>query len=99
MAIEKGGVATTNRPVDAWRYVYYLPTIGFGKVTSFISNSPNGYVPMKGDIAVYKKQNRTDVPGHICMYTGQRWCSDFKQNNMVVYSTQTTVDIFRFGYS
>lgn len=98
MAIEHGGVQTNGRPSWAWKYINYLPTIGFGRVASFQSNNPNGYTPVMGDIAVYKKENRTDVPGHICMFTGQRWCSDFKQNNMVVYSSPTTVDIFRFGF-
>ena len=98
MAIEKGfndPNSTAGRPNWAWKYVYYLPTIGFKRILHHIRNQTN-YTPEPGDIAVYKKGNRTDVPGHICMFTGIQWCSDFKQRNMYVYNSTTEADIFRF---
>jgi hypothetical protein len=97
LAIEAGGLNTTGRPGWAYKYADFLPKLGFTRVSTFQSNSQGGYTPVKGDIAVYKKGNNTDVPGHICMFDGTRWYSDFKQNNMYVYgSLQSTIDIFRY---
>ena len=95
MAIEKGGISTNGRPSWAWKYVNYLPTIGFKHILHHVRGKTE-YVPMAGDIAVYKNGGRTDVPGHICMYTGVQWCSDFRQNSMYVYRTTTECDIYRF---
>ena len=98
MAIEKGfhdPNSTAKRPNWAWKYVYYLPTIGFKHILHHIRNQTE-YIPEPGDIAVYKKGNDETVPGHICMFTGVEWCSDFKQGNMYVYNETTEADIFRF---
>lgn len=95
MAIEKGGISTEGRPTWAWKYINYLPKIGFRHILHHIKGKTD-YTPQPGDIAVYKNGNRTDVPGHICMYTGKQWCSDFRQNNMYVYPTTKECDIFRF---
>ena len=95
MAIEKGGITTEGRPLWAWMYVNYLPTIGFKHILHHVKGKTD-YTPEAGDIAVYKKAGRTDVPGHICMYTGKYWCSDFRQRNMYVYTSTTEADIFRF---
>ena len=99
MAIEAGGVSTNGRPGWAWQYIKYLPTIGF-KFINLVDNSYNGvngaYVPNRGDIAVYTKGGDTSVPGHICMWTGSQWISDFKQRNMIVYQSTPKAYIFRF---
>lgn len=86
--------ATAGRPNWAWQYINFLPTIGF----KFIQKVHKGddYIPLKGDICVYYKNNNPNVPGHICMYTGNYWCSDFKQANMFVYRNTKEGYIFRF---
>ena len=98
LAIEKGfndPKSTNGRPNWAWKYIYFLPTIGFEKVLHHVKGKTD-YIPEKGDIAVYKKNNDENVPGHICMYTGTQWCSDFKQRSMYVYSSTNEADIFRY---
>ena len=95
MAIEAGGISTSGRPNWAWKYINYLPSIGFKFLCKAKRNDPN-YKPEPGDIAVYMKNGDRNVPGHICMWTGKNWCSDFKQNNMIVYSGTPEAYIFRF---
>ena len=97
MAIEAGGIKTTGRPNWAWKYINYLPSIGF-KYIAKVNRADIGtnYKPEPGDIAVYQKGNNPDVPGHICMYTGKEWCSDFNQKNPIVYSSTKEAYIFRF---
>lgn len=89
-----------RRPINAREYSTFLPTIGFKKVATFPNTQAHEYNPQKGDIAVYKKGTDTNHPGHICMYDGSRWCSDFKQNNMYIYGSLYTpeIDVFRFAY-
>lgn len=93
MAIEAGGISTEGRPLWAWKYINFLPKIGFKHIGTY---SQNGYTPEPGDIAVYLKGNDKNVPGHICMWTGIQWCSDFKQQNMIVYKNTKEAYIFRF---
>ena len=38
-----------------------------------------------------------DVHGHICMWNGSRWISDFYQNNMWVYKGDGTCYLYRFN--
>lgn len=82
-----------GRPTWAWMYINFLPTIGFKHIGTY---TQNGYTPEPGDIAVYFKDGNDKVPGHICMWTGVKWCSDFKQNNMIVYRNTKEAYIFRF---
>ncbi len=49
-----------------------------------------------GDIALME---HNDTPGHICMYDGRRWISDFSQNNMWVYNDQPKSDIIIMRYT
>lgn len=102
LAIEAGfgdPNSTAGRPGWAWKYINYLPSIGF-KFIDKVDNSYNGetgkYSPLAGDIAVYMKGNNQSVPGHICMYIGNQWVSDFKQNNMIVYQSTRQAYIFRY---
>jgi type VI secretion system secreted protein VgrG len=37
------------------------------------------YLPQKGDIAVFQPPNDKHRHGHIQMYNGTQWVSDFKQ--------------------
>jgi RHS repeat-associated protein len=71
-ALNAGGVETPNNPVPAADYANYLPKLGFDAVPA------DGYVPQVGDIAVFPA-----VPGnpsgHIEMYDGSGWHSDYVQ--------------------
>lgn len=88
MALEAGGLSTEGRPSWAIDYIKFLPKIGF-KPVKIIAHNNNYDNYMKksvfiGDIAVMA--NPKGGPGHICLYTGKRWISDFKQSRAWVYS-------------
>lgn len=89
-AIEAGGVKLdpNTRPFSAKDYGPYLSAHGFKEV------SQKGYVPQKGDIVVLQgfpegPPNSNGVPsykasehGHITMFNGKKWGSDFEQTDM-----------------
>ena len=56
------------------------------------------YIPQKGDIAVYQKNRNPNLPGHICMFDGRQWISDFFQRSMFVYpsSNVSHANIYRY---
>lgn len=95
MAIEAGGLSTDGRPSWAYQYTTFLPKIGF-KCIGKISRNDKSYKPEPGDIAVYQKNGDPKVPGHICMWTGAEWASDFKQRSMIVYQGTPEAYVFRF---
>lgn len=100
--LERGGINTSGRPNLARQYVNYLPTIGFSLVTTLtggnnVTDSWTSSSAKPGDIAVYKKPGLPNEPGHICIFNGSRWVSDFYQQHMNVYSGRTlTAYIFRW---
>jgi hypothetical protein len=78
--IEGGLVSLKGVPVQAARkYGPLLLELGFNKV------DPTGYNPQRGDIIVFQgypggRSNNEGVPyGHIQMYDGNNWISDFIQ--------------------
>lgn len=76
MAINAGGVATPSNPVSAKDYKGYLETLGFKQV------STTSYE--KGDIAVFESfqgKSKFHEHGHIQMWNGTQWVSDFKQRD------------------
>ena len=97
MAIEAGGLSTAGRPVSACNYKEFLPKIGFnfiGKIHGKDNQSSwTKRSARPGDIAVMDH----GVHGHICMYSGQRWISDFVQNNMWVYGGDGTCYLYRYN--
>ena len=74
-ALEAGGLSTDNRPAAATDYDDYLPTLGFIQVD--IAN----YVPQIGDIVVHEALEGHPY-GHIAMFDGNDWISDFIQRDM-----------------
>ena len=74
-ALEAGGLSTGNRPGSACDYDTYLTTIGFGIVNSY------NYIPQVGDIVVHEATDGHSH-GHIAMYNGVCWISDFVQSDM-----------------
>ena len=74
-ALEAGGLSTTGHPVSACDYDTFLPKIGFHSVDK------NNYSPQKGDIIVLEAVEG-HPNGHIAMYSGSKWISDFVQSDM-----------------
>lgn len=74
-AISAGGCPTFGQPPSACDYDLFLPDLGFNEVPQ------DGYVPQKGDVVVFSAI-KGHKHGHICMYDGHQWISDFKQRSM-----------------
>lgn len=76
---------------DAWTYKYLLPILGFEKV----GDKDDLKV---GDIVVFQP-TRGRRFGHIAMWNGRQWVSDFRQRSIVVHSDYrkegSGYDIFR----
>ncbi len=80
-AMEAAGISTTDRPGDAGDYGPFLLRHGARPVDS------ESYQPLAGDIAVFDKSD--DHPaGHIQVFNGQRWVSDFVQQGFSPYRDQ-----------
>lgn len=76
MAINAGGVATPGNPVSAKDYNGYLEKVGFKQVSTSTYE--------KGDIAVFEAfqgDKKYHEHGHIQMWNGSQWVSDFKQRD------------------
>ena len=81
LAMEAGGMDTLGRPNSACNYDKFLPKKGFTEVEI---TSLEDYKPQKGDIAVFEAfmgKNSYHKHGHIQMYNGKQWVSDFKQRD------------------
>lgn len=95
--LEAGGINTAGHPVGAQDYDRFLPTKGFKCIADLYGNDKQNEFTRKyaqaGDIAVMHHGKY----GHICMYTGGQWISDFAQNRMWVYSGNGRVLVFRYN--
>lgn len=90
-AISTGGCPTFGQPPSACDYDLFLPDLGFNEAPQ------DGYVPQKGDIVVFSAI-KGHKHGHICMYDGKQWVSDFKQRSMYsasAYRSQGTHTYWR----
>ncbi len=77
LGILAGGIDITPHPVPAKEYGPYLEKYGFIEVSAV------GYQPQKGDIIVMQSyEGAKSIYGHIEMYNGSEWVSDFKQDNL-----------------
>ena len=78
LAIQAGGCPTYFHPASAKDYDVFLPKLGFKEIPI------TGYKPVKGDIIVIKPpQNQSEHEhGHIAMFNGKIWISDFRQRDM-----------------
>ncbi len=72
-ALEAGGISTNPHPISAKDYGSYLLDWGFSIV------SPINYSPIRGDIGVIQPYKGGSPHGHIQMYNGSIWISDFRQ--------------------
>lgn len=72
-ALEAGGLGGEGHPVEAREYGAYLKAKGFAAISS------SGYKPRKGDIVVVQPGNGVGRHGHIAMFDGARWISDYRE--------------------
>ena len=63
---------------DAWSYKYLLPILGFKEIEDVSDKKV-------GDIVVSQPIGKRYV-GHIAMWNGRQWISDFKQRGIIVHS-------------
>jgi hypothetical protein len=78
-AIQAGGVSLEQPyPKSAKDYGAYLERYHFDKLTP---TPPPDYSPQKGDIAIIQPYSDKHPDGHIAMYNGQQWVSDFRQHD------------------
>ena len=76
--LESGGIDTSDRPNYACKYGPFLLRKEFNQINI---TDPNDYTPIKGDIVVFDTYpGQPKYPaGHIQMYNGEKWVSDFVQ--------------------
>ena len=97
-AIEAGGLSTAGRPSSAYLYTSFLPKIGFQPVAQLfgIENQAQwtSSSAQAGDVCVMSHGQH----GHICMWNGRQWVSDFFQRKMWPYSNPPngSCSIFRY---
>lgn len=63
---------------DAWSYKYMLPILNFHQVDKNAEREV-------GDIVVFQPIGGRKY-GHIAIWNGRQWVSDFKQRNLIVHS-------------
>ena len=81
LALEAGGLDTTGHPTWAANYGPFLEDSGFSAISS------SNYAPQAGDIIVSPPYPGDKTPyGHIAMYDGSKWVSDFVQRDQYANS-------------
>ena len=73
-AIVAGGIPLYQGG-NAWSYKYLLPLLGFKEIEDVNDKKV-------GDIVVFQPIGKRYF-GHIAMWNGKQWVSDFKQKNMI----------------
>lgn len=90
-AIRKGGCYNCYI-YPAYAYNKILPQLGFTEISTV------NYVPKRGDVSVLPR-NRSSSFGHIAIYDGNKWISDYEQNNGIfpgrAYRENGKFQIFR----
>lgn len=76
-ALRKGGVDIYNPTLHAKDLGPILRESGFTPIVD-----KRSYVPRIGDIVILQPYKGGPSTGHIAMYDGKQWISDFKQKNM-----------------
>lgn len=75
-ALKAGGMQISRGNLHAKDLGPVLRNSGWGAVDT------RNYVPRKGDIVILQPYQGGPTTGHIAMYDGKAWYSDFKQKNM-----------------
>lgn len=75
LALEQMGINTSDHPLYAKNYGPYLLKWGFSEIPK------TGYTAKEGDIRVFQNYPGGSQAGHIDMYNGKNWVSDFIEHN------------------
>jgi len=92
LGLEAGGLDTTGHPIDAKDYGPFLVTHGAAAVSS------DNYAPQAGDVAVFEGTDKHKY-GHIEVFDGNQWVSDFMQRGYSPYKDKTSTPpstVYRF---
>lgn len=90
MALNHGGF-DVKKSGDAKNYGSELERVGFAKIQAYDGTNPSvlstdgympSYSPTAGDISIIQPYSGGSFSGHMAMYDGKRWVSDFRQNSM-----------------
>ena len=87
-ALEAGGISTAGHPINAKEYhtKNFLLNKNFKLIKTITSyKEALDQKGVLGDIAVMTSPSGGD--GHICMWNGEQWVSDFKQNRLYPYQS------------
>lgn len=90
-ALHAGGMDTSNNPTVARDYGPYLESRGFRRVDT------DDYTPHRGDVVVLQPPDGVG-PGHVAMYNGRQWVSDFRQRDLwggPEFRGRSSFEIFR----
>ena len=82
-AIVAGGIPLYQGG-NAWSYKYLLPLLGFKEIEDVNDKKV-------GDIVVFQPIGKRYF-GHIAMWNGKQWVSDFKQRSIIVHSDYSKDD-------
>lgn len=91
-SMQNGGCPIIILP--AWAYRYVMPFYGFEQVQAGNGNDIGSYYPQKGDVVVIENGEHS-FWGHIALYSGESWISDFRQRSMNPYRGSVPYVIFR----
>ena len=75
-ALQAGGLNLDQHPYSAKDYGPFLTGQGLLPVPA------DGNTPQKGDVVVIQNYQGGDPNGHIALYDGTQWVSDFKQRDI-----------------
>jgi hypothetical protein len=89
-AFEAAGISTADRPTSgaAGDYGPYLIRHG-----AQVVEANESYRPKLGDTAVFERNSEHPF-GHIEVFDGERWVSDFRQNGFSPYGDPATTPAF-----
>jgi hypothetical protein len=98
LGLEAGGFGKSDdaRPVYAGDYGPFLTKRGASQVAEGVEMVPGkDYVPQQGDVAVFAR-TAAHIAGHVQIYDGTQWISDFKQARFSPYHEPEPYKIYRF---
>ena len=93
-ALQAGGCPAIILPAQWYRY--YMPLVQFKEIPK------ESYNPKKGDVVVFERPSGRSWKkisqwwGHIAMYNGRQWISDFKHKHMNPYGYNVPYRIYRY---
>lgn len=90
-ALQSAGYSFTPNP-SAYQYA----TRGTLAEAGFVKLSNDNYQPQIGDIAVFNRSSK-NPHGHIQIYDGSQWVSDFRQSKFSPYSSHNGYSVWRDG--